>query len=274
METRSAPANVLDEIVFNKRQEVTSLKIHLDINKIKKRLKDLPKTRNFLKAFAKGKLSLIAEIKKASPSAGVILEKFEPVYLAKTFEECGASAISVLTDTKYFQGKIEDLKAAKDSTTIPILRKDFIIDESQIYESRINGADAILLIVKILSDDQLQEFLDLALDLKMKCLVEVHEEAELERALKVDAEIIGINNRDLDTMTVDFNTTLRLIDKYPELKEKILISESGINSAEQVKQLREKGVSGVLVGESLLRSGNIPAKIKELMAYGKDPNVA
>ena len=256
---------ILDDIIFNKRQEVTALKVRLNIQNVKKLMKELPRPRSFLKALPKSKFSLIAEIKKASPSAGVIVEKFEPIYLAKVYEESGASALSVLTDEKFFQGRLEHLKLAKESTTIPILRKDFIIDESQIYESRINGADAILLIVRVLTDEQLADFVDLAQTLKMKCLVEVHDERELERALKAEAEIIGINNRDLDTFEVDFQTTLDLMGRYPELKDKVVVSESGINSAEQVKALREKGVSAVLIGESLLKSQDIGAKIKELM---------
>jgi indole-3-glycerol phosphate synthase len=255
----------LDDIIFNKRQEVTTLKVRLNIPKIKQIIKELPRPRNFLKALPKGKLSLIAEIKKASPSAGVIAQKFEPVYLAKVYEESGAAALSVLTDEKFFQGKLEHIKEAKESTTIPVLRKDFIIDESQIYESRVAGADAVLLIVRVLSDEQIEDYLNLAQSLKMKCLVEVHDERDLERALKAEAELIGINNRDLDTFQVDFNTTLDLMGKYPELKEKIVVSESGIQSADQVKALREKGVSAVLVGESLLRSPDIGAKVKELM---------
>jgi indole-3-glycerol phosphate synthase len=256
---------ILEEIIFNKRQEVTVLKLHLDPKKIKSLMKELPRPRNFLKAFPRGKFSLVAEIKRTSPSAGLLLEKLDPVYLAKSYEEAGAAALSVLTDEKYFGGKLADLKAAKESTTIPVLRKDFIIDESQIYESRLHGADALLLIVRILSFEQLQEYLDLAQNLKMKCLVEVHSEEELEQALRVDAEIIGINNRDLDTFEVDFNTTLRLMDKYPELKERTVVSESGISSPEQVKQLKEKGVSGMLVGEALLKSKDISAKVRELM---------
>ncbi len=253
--------NILDDIVFNKRQEVTALKVRLDIAKVKKLIKDLPRPRKFLK----GKFSLIAELKKASPSAGTIVEKYEPVYLAKICEEAGASALSVLTDEKFFQGKLEHIKEAKESTTVAVLRKDFILDESQVYESRVAGADAILLIVRILTDRELTDLMDLAHSLKLKCLVEVHNENEVERALKADAEIIGINNRDLDTFNVDFNTTLNLMDKYPELKEKLVISESGIGSAEQVRALREKGVSGILVGESLLRSRDIGAKIRELL---------
>jgi indole-3-glycerol phosphate synthase len=247
---------VLDDIVFNKRQEVTALKVDF---------KEPPPTRNFLKALPKGEISLIAEIKKASPSAGIIAERFEPVTLAKTYEKSGAAAISVLTDEKFFQGKLDHLKAAKDSTTIPVLRKDFIIDEAQIYESRIAGADAILLIARILTDEQLNTFLALAHSLNLSCLVEVHDEKELERVLKTKAEIIGINNRDLDTFKVDLQTTFSLLDKYPELKKRIVVSESGIDSAEQVKQLKAKGVSAILVGTSLMKSRDIGAKIRGLM---------
>jgi len=255
---------ILDDIVFNKRQEVTALKVRSDTEKLKREIKALPPTRNFLKAFPKGRLSLIAEIKKASPSAGMIVERFNPTYLAKAYEEGGAAALSVLTDEKYFQGKLEDIKKAKDSTTIPVLRKDFIIDQSQVYESRVGGADAILLIARILTEEELKNLYGLAKDLKLRCLVEVHNEEEVEKALRLGAEIIGINNRDLETFTVDFNTTLRLMDKYPELKNKTVVSESGIASADQVKALKEKGVSAILVGESLLRSKDIAAKIKEL----------
>lgn len=262
MDVRQAQSKILDDIIFNKRQEVTALKVHLNVEKVKKVIKELPRPRKFLSA---SRFSLIAEIKKASPSAGVIVERFNPTSLAKAYEEAGASALSVLTDEKFFQGKIEHLKEAKDSTTVPVLRKDFIIDESQIYESRVAGADAVLLIVRILTDEQLEGFADLARALKMRCLVEVHDENEAERALRAEAEIIGINNRDLDTFKVDPNTTPRLMEKFPELKERIVISESGIDSAAQVRALREKGVNGILVGESLLRSGDIGAKVRELL---------
>ena len=255
----------LDDIIFNKRQEVTALKVRLNIAKVKKLIKELPRPRDFRKIFAPGKLAVIAEIKKASPSAGVISDKFEPVYLGGLYEQSGAAAISVVTDEAFFLGRLDYIKEVKDSTTIPILRKDFIIDESQVYESRLAGADAVLLIARVLTDEQLEDFSALAGSLKMKCLVEVHNEPELERALKADAEIIGINNRDLETFRVDPGTTLRIMDKYPELKERPVVSESGIESAAQVRALREKGVAGILVGESLLRSADIAAKIKELM---------
>jgi indole-3-glycerol phosphate synthase len=265
MRPRPARNAILDDIIFNKRQEVTVLKVRLNLPKVNRLIKELPRPRNFLKAFPRGRFSLIAEIKAASPSAGTIVEKPEPTSLARVYEEAGAAAISVLTDEKFFQGKLEYLKAAKDSTTIPVLRKDFIIDASQIYESRVAGADAILLIAKILSNDQLEEFIDLAQSLKMKCLVEVHDERELEIALKTEVQIIGINNRDLDTFEVNFSTTLDLLEKYPELKERVVVSESGIDSAEKARVLKEKGVAAILVGESLLRSKDIGARIRELM---------
>ncbi|MEE8638207.1 MAG: indole-3-glycerol phosphate synthase TrpC [Candidatus Margulisiibacteriota bacterium] len=256
---------ILDDIIFNKRQEVTSLKVLLSGKHPRKLAKDLPKPRDFLKAFRKGKFSLIAEIKKASPSAGIIREDFKPISLAKTYEECGASAISVLTDDKFFQGKLENIKFAKESTTLPVLRKDFMIDESQIYESRIAGADALLLIARVLEDTDLVELIKLTESLGMQTLVEVHSAEEVERVLKTRAKIIGINNRDLDTFKVDLNNTLQLMGKYPKLKDRIVISESGIKTHEDVEALKKAGVDGVLIGESLLRSKNIPAKVRELM---------
>ena len=256
---------ILDDIIFNKRQEVTSLKVSLSGKDPRKLTKDLPPPRHFAKAFRKGKFSLIAELKKASPSAGVILEQFNPISLARVYEESGASAISVLTDERFFQGKLEYLKAAKDSTTIPILRKDFIIDESQVYESRIAGADALLLIARVLEDSVLADLIELTESLAMQALVEVHNPEEVERVLKTKARLIGINNRDLDTFKVDLKTTLNLMKKFPKLKERMIVSESGIETREQVETLKKAGVDGVLIGETLLRSKNIPAKAKELL---------
>ena len=253
---------ILDEIISNKRHEVANLKLQLKHQKLPKERKNAC---DFYSAFPKGKISLIAEVKKASPSAGVIVEDFDPVDIAKTYEKAGAAAISVVTDQKYFQGEIRFLERVKLSTKIPVLRKDFIIDESQIYESCRAGADAILLIARILTDEQLEAFIGLTRKLKMRCLVEVHDEADTERALKSRARIIGINNRDLDSLAVDLQTTFNLIDKFPELKKGIIISESGISSKEEVRALEKKGVSGILVGESLLKSSNIAEKIRKLM---------
>ncbi|MFH1576459.1 MAG: indole-3-glycerol phosphate synthase TrpC [Candidatus Margulisiibacteriota bacterium] len=256
---------ILDDIISNKRQEVTSLKVSFSGKDPRQLVKGLPKPRDFLKAFKKGKFSLIAEIKKASPSAGIIRREFDPIYLAKTYEESGAAAISVLTDEKFFQGKLEYLKAAKESTTIPVLRKDFIIDEAQVYEARIAGADAILLIARVLSDDELVKFLKLTQELGLQALVEVYSAEEIERALKTEAKIIGINNRDLDTLKVDLRNTVKLMKKFPELKKRIVISESGVGSRADIEILKKAGMDGALVGETILKSDNIPAKIQELI---------
>ncbi len=256
---------ILDDIIFNKRQEVTSLKVRFSGKDSKKLTRSIPKPRNFLKAFKKGKFSLIAEIKKASPSAGVIRQDFEPITLAKAYEESGAAALSVLTDEKFFQGKLENLKFAKESTTIPVLRKDFIIDECQVLESRLAGADALLLIARVLEDPQLSRLLGLTESMGMEALVEVHNAEEVERVLKTPSRIVGINNRDLATFQVDLQNAVSLIKKFPELKERIVIAESGIETHEHVETLKKAGVDGVLIGETLLRSTNIPDKIRELM---------
>ncbi|MBN3033834.1 MAG: indole-3-glycerol phosphate synthase TrpC [Candidatus Saganbacteria bacterium] len=256
---------VLDDIIADKRREVAALKARGGPGKLETLVGQLPAPRDFLAALPRGRMSLIAEIKKASPAAGVLAERFEPAALARAYEEGGAAALSVLTDGKYFQGKLADLKAAKDPTTIPVLRKDFIIDEAQLYESRINGADAVLLIAAVLAPAQLKNYLELAHRLRMPCLVEIRDGAEAERALKAGARLIGINNRDLKTFKVDFRTTLDLLAKYPELKKKVIVSESGIIAAEQVGELRAAGVSAVLVGTSLMTSPDIGKKIRELL---------
>ncbi len=253
---------ILDDIIFNKRQEVTALKLRQNLLKLEE--KTVPKERDFYDAINKKEIGLIAEIKKASPSLGLIRSEFEPVCIAQTYEEAGAFAISVLTDEKFFQGNLEHLREVKAATKLPVLRKDFIIDESQIYESKIAGADAILLIVSLLSLPELDKFIRLSHTLKMDCLVEAHSAEDVEKALKSPARIIGINNRDLNTFEVDLNTTFDLISRYPKLKEKIIVSESGIKTKEDVVMLRKKGVNALLIGETLLRSRDIEAKIKEL----------
>ena len=258
---------ILDDIIFDKRQEVTALKIklrHIDFKKLIK--KTLP-ARDFLSAISKP-VSLIAEVKKASPSAGVINEDFDPVKTAKEYEKAGAHAISVLTDKKYFKGSIEDLKKVVKAVNIPVLRKDFIIDEDQIYEARMNGADAILLIAAVLNDAQLSEFIKITRNLGMRAVVEVHDEEEMERALKTPAKIIGINNRDLKTFKVDLQTTVRIAAMVPKNRKITLVSESGIKTAADVRLVKEAGASAVLVGEELMRQKDIPGKIRELRLGG------
>jgi indole-3-glycerol phosphate synthase len=213
-------------------------------------------------------IRLIAEVKKASPSKGLIRPDFDPVAIARRYEETGASAISVLTDEKYFQGKLEYLTAIRETVQLPLLRKDFIIDRMQVYESRAAGADAILLIVAALPIGDLHALLSLTRDLGMDALVEVHTEPELCAALSVGAEIIGINNRDLQTFETKLETTIELAPKVPP--DKVLVSESGINTRADVERLMAAGVDAILVGESLMREPDPGTKVKELLHKNTD----
>ena len=198
--------------------------------------------------------SFICEIKKASPSKGVIVEKFPYIDIAQEYETAGASAISVLTEPNFFKGNDKYLKDISSIVNIPVLRKDFIIDEYQIYQAKLIGADAILLICAILDETTLKNFLHLAKSLKLSCLVETHNEEEIKKALNIGADIIGINNRDLKTFTVDINTSLKLRKLIPS--NKILISESGIKTAEDIRILKDSGFNGALIGESMMLSDN------------------
>jgi len=256
---------LLDEIIKNKQGELIQLRDNFKRIALANLADAFPPLRDFKSAISRpGQISLIAELKKTSPSAGILRESYEPITLAKAYEEAGAAALSVLTDYKYFLGALAHLKGAKESTTIPVLRKDFIIDELQITESRLAGADAILLIVRILNAEILKKYLSHCAELKLAALVEVHNETEIEAALAAGAEIIGINNRDLDTLKVDFNLSLNLPNKFPELKNKVLVSESGIQTKSQINELKSAGFKAVLIGETLLKSSNITAKIQEL----------
>jgi len=214
-------------------------------------------------------LALIAEVKKASPSAGVICQNFDPVSIAKEYEAAGASCLSVLTDEKFFQGSLDHLRQIRAEVKLPLLRKDFIIDERQILEAIEWGADAILLIVAILNDGQLKKFHSLAIEAGLAALMEVHDEAELERALKISPSLIGVNNRDLKTFKVDLATTERLATKLfssPATRHSsLLVAESGIHTRADVERLKKCGADAILVGESLLRGGDIKTKIRELI---------
>lgn len=210
-----------------------------------------------------GKINLIAEIKKASPSRGVIRDDFDPEALGRIYEQSGAAAISVLTEEEYFLGKTAYLKLVSEKFSLPALMKDFIIDELQIYEGRYCGASAVLLIVAALTDAQLKSLLDVSRRLDLDALVEVHGETELERALKVGAEIIGINNRDLHTFKVDIATSERLIPLVP--KDKVIVAESGIRSFDEVTRLATAGAHAVLIGETFLKERDVAGKIREVM---------
>jgi len=225
-------------------------------------IKVSPKTRGFLRALSRDGINIIAEIKKASPSSGVIREKFDPLALAKEYENHVAAAISILTEEHYFQGNLASFQPIKDSISLPALRKDFLIEELDIYESRANGADCILLIARILETDALQKFYKLSKDLGMDVLVEIHDENDLEKAMTLEPDLIGINNRDLDTLKININTTLRLIKQIPD--KTTVVSESGISKHKDIIRLRDAGVSAFLIGEALMRAEDIGAKIREL----------
>ncbi len=257
---------ILDEIIAHKRIEVDQNKAATPQRALEERIAEIGRPRDFRAALRREGISLIAEIKRASPSKGDILPDVDAVELGALYEQMGARAISILTDQKFFKGTLRDLTEVRQHVNVPCLRKEFIIDPYQIYEARAAGADAVLLIVRCLDDVQLKEFQAVTKALGMAALVETHTEAEIDRALASGAHIIGINNRDLDTLTVDVNVTLQLKRRVPG--GNVLVSESGIYTREHVKALENGGVDAILVGESLLTSKNIRAKIMELL--GRD----
>jgi len=262
---------ILDEICAHKRTEVESAKKTAPLTSLEQLIADVPKPRDFRQALRDPGISLIAEVKRASPSKGVMVEDWRPTELAGLYERCGARAISILTDEKYFQGSLDTYRAVRRDVNVPCLRKEFIVDEYQIYESRAAGADAILLIVRCLSDAQLKEYLELSTSLGMAALVETHDAFEIDRALKAGAHIIGINNRDLATFTVDVKTTMELKKLIPGGHP--LVSESGIHTRDHVQMLEDGGVDAILVGESLVTSGNVREKIRELLDNDESENL-
>jgi len=254
---------VLDEIIAKKREEVEQRKKILPLAHLKKRIAQQKPPLDFTLALKGKPMRLIAEVKQASPSRGILCPNFNPAELATTYAQGGANAISVLTEASYFKGSIDHLAAIREVVKLPLLRKDFIFDSYQVYESRAYGADALLLIVATLSQEQLKELLSIGHSLGLKCLVEVHNKSELERALLSGAEIIGINNRDLSTFNVDINTTGQLRPLIP--KQKIVVAESGIKSRKDIEKLMDWRVNAVLIGEALVTANNTLTKMKELM---------
>ncbi len=257
---------MLTQILQGKAEEVAARQHSMPLEQLEALIAKQSPPLDLASALSGDGIQLIAEIKKASPSRGVIAPDLDPVKLARAYADNGAAAISVLTEAKHFQGSLDNLVAirgALDNRKIPLLRKDFIFTPYQIYESRAYGADSLLLIVAVLNDDQLQELLSLGHQLGMQCLVEVHNEAELERALSSQAKIIGINNRDLNTFEVDLATTLMLRPLIPS--DRIVVSESGIRNREDVQRLHQCGVDAILVGEALAAAGDVAAKVKELI---------
>ena len=268
------PKMILDEIVAVKRQEIEKRRTRISQAEFRVRAENSPPVKNFADALRGGEyVSLIAEIKPASPSRGDLNANADPVKIARVYDENGASAISVLTDRQFFKGDLNNLKAARVGADIPLLRKDFIIDEYQVYESRALQADAILLIVRILDDAQLRAYQELAESLHMAALVEIHDERELERALKSDASIIGINNRNLADFRLDLAVTENLAPKIS--KEKVVVSESGIFSRADVERAANAGADAVLVGEALMRAEDVGEKVRELASVKRETsNVA
>jgi indole-3-glycerol phosphate synthase len=246
----------LDKIVAVKHQEVAAAMKRKSLELVRADAQSRVLTRDFVGALrakiAAGKPAVIAEIKKASPSKGVIREDFIPADIAQSYAECGAACLSVLTDTQFFQGQIDYLKQARASCQLPVLRKDFMVDAYQIYESRAMGADCILLIAACLNDAQMADFEAIACSLDMAVLVEVHDQAELERALKLKTPLVGINNRNLQTFEVSLDTTLTLRTQVPP--DRLLVTESGIVTRDDVLRMGAAGVNAFLVGEAFMRA--------------------
>ncbi|MCM8797408.1 MAG: indole-3-glycerol phosphate synthase TrpC [Candidatus Omnitrophica bacterium] len=258
--------DILKDIIAKKKERLLALKQALPEEELKARIEGLPLTRPFIKAIDKPRqISLIAEIKKASVSRGIIREQFNVREIAAIYEELDVQAISVLTEEDYFLGNISYIKEVKDMVSCPILRKDFIIEPYQVYESRFFGADAILLIADILTRDQILEFMEIASSLGMECLVEVHTEKELKKILNLKVGLIGINNRDLRTLEVDFKATEKLYPLIP--KDKIVVVESGIKSYQDVLFCRILGVNALLIGEAFMQAEDIAKTVRQIMGW-------
>jgi len=259
--------DVLAKICADKRVEVAERQAALSLDEVRQAAREADKPRGFgralMDASAAGQPGLITEIKKASPSGGLIREDFDPVVLAQAYAEAGAVCLSVLTDEKYFSGTTAHLQAARAAVSLPVLRKDFVLDEWQVYESRAMGADCILLILAALEDEQARELEALARALDMDVLAEVHNEDELERALGLQTPLLGINNRNLKTMMTSLDTTEELSRLCPP--DRFLISESGIKTHEDIERLRKVCVQGFLVGESLMREQDVGLAVRRLL---------
>jgi indole-3-glycerol phosphate synthase len=256
---------ILDEIVANKRRELAAAKARVPDRELERRLADAPPVRPFRAALAAAPgIGVVAEVKKASPSAGVLRAVFDPVAIARTYAEHGATCLSVLTDEPYFQGRLEYLTSIRRAVDRPVLRKDFLLDRYQIIEARAGGADAVLLIAEILPDPDLGRLLAEARALGMDALVELHDADQLPRVLNSGADLIGVNNRDLRTFVTRIEHTLELAPRVPS--DRLLVSESGIKTRADIDRLAAAGVRAVLVGESLMRAGDIGAALTALLA--------
>lgn len=260
-------SDILGEICETTRRDVARRRERVSIDDVKSRAADASEPRDFLAALQQAQgIGLIAEVKKASPSAGLIRADFDPVAIARTYESAGAACISCLTDEPYFQGRLEYLEAVRQAVAIPVMRKDFILDPYQVYEARAVGADCVLLIAECLGDCEMRELYFLASELGMECLVELYELENLDRVLKLEAPLIGINNRNLRTMVTDISHSIELSRQVPD--STFLVSESGIRTRADVERLMGEGIRGILVGETLMRQDDIAAGVRELLGQG------
>ena len=265
--------SILDQIVATKHQEVAAARERLPIEELEAQAAEAPPVRDFRAALAgPGPIQLIAEVKKASPSAGVIRPGFDPIAIARTYQAHGAACLSVLTDVSYFQGHLSYLARIRASVAIPILRKDFLIDEYQVVEARMAGADAVLLIAEILDDAKLRSLLDLARRWGMAALVEFHDPIHLPRVLAAGADLVGVNNRDLHRFVTDLGLTLRLRSQIPP--DVVLVAESGIRTRADAEQLEAAGVPAMLVGETLMRADDIGLAVEHLLGLTPEPAIA
>jgi indole-3-glycerol phosphate synthase len=257
---------ILDKIVTTKREEIERAKAAVPESELRARIADAPAVRNFFVSLAAGgPIRLIAEVKKASPSAGLIRPDFNPVDIARVYEAHGASCISVLTDESYFQGSLEYLRQIRAAVGLPVLRKDFVLDTYQVLEARATGADAVLLIAECLDDCNLRKLFNTICDLGMTPLVELYEPSNLQRVFDAGATLIGINNRNLHTFEVDLEHTIRMRQRVPD--QCVLVGESGIKSRADVERLQAAGVDAILVGESLMREPDIGAAVDRLLGH-------
>lgn len=257
---------ILDEIMRHHREQLPKTMREVSLADVRAFAKVVPPAFDFYSALKEPGVSLIAECKKASPSKGLMVRDYDPVRLAKTYAQCGASAISVLTDARHFQGSLEHLRDVKEATAsyvIPVLRKDFVFHPYQVYEARAAGADGILLIAAVLADSEIKDLLALTHELGMNALIEVHTEAELRRVLALEPRIVGVNNRNLQTFEVDFANTARLREMIPA--GVAVVGESGLKTHADMQHMAKIGVDAVLVGESLVRSKNVRKKVRELL---------
>ncbi|BAY18674.1 indole-3-glycerol-phosphate synthase [Anabaenopsis circularis NIES-21] len=265
------PNNILEEIVWQKEVEVDQLRAKQPLVELQKQALSAPPTRDFIAALKQGKTkpALIAEVKKASPSKGVLREDFDPVAIAQSYQQGGASCISVLTDVKFFQGSFDNLAKVRAAVDLPLLCKDFIIYPYQMYLARIQGADAVLLIAAILSDQDLQYFIKIAKALKMAALIEVHSLEELDRVLALDdVSLVGINNRNLEDFTVDLQTTCQLLQARGEqlqARNILVVSESGLHTPKDLSSVEQAGATAVLIGESLIKQPDPKLAIAQIL---------